>query len=164
MNRTLQHTIKILAIFLFLLSHKIYASDALVDYPVDYRFWTHVKSMVIQEGHPLHASFGGIHHIYANELAIKGYKTGIFPDGSVIIFDLLDAVEEENAIVERKRKVLGVMQKDTRVFKNTAGWGFEGFVKGDPDNRVVSSNYKEACFSCHTAQKASDYVFSKWRQ
>ena len=34
--------------------------------------------------------FGGIHHIYANDKAIEGYRNELFPDGAVIIFDLLE--------------------------------------------------------------------------
>ena len=58
-----------------------------VPYPKGYRQWTHVKSMVIQPGHALYDSFGGIHHLYANKLAEKGYASGKFPDGAVIAFD-----------------------------------------------------------------------------
>lgn len=140
------------------------ASDSLIEYPADYRNWTHIKSMIIQEGHPLHASFGGIHHIYANDKALRGYQSGKFPDGSVIIFDLLESIESDNSITESKRKVLGIMQKDTQKFTDTAGWGFEGFGGGDPENRVVGADYETACFSCHTSQKENDYVFSKWRK
>jgi len=57
-----------------------------VPYPTGYRDWHHVKSMVIEEGHPLFGAFGGIHHLYANKKAIKGYKQGKFADGSVIVF------------------------------------------------------------------------------
>ena len=39
------------------------SSKNLVLYPEGYRNWTHIKSMVIQQGHPLYESFGGIHHI-----------------------------------------------------------------------------------------------------
>ena len=38
-----------------------------VPYPTGYRDWSHIKSMVIEEGHPLFEAFGGIHHIYAND-------------------------------------------------------------------------------------------------
>lgn len=139
------------------------AEDGLIEYPEGYRYWTHIKSMVIQEGHALYESFGGIHHLYANDKALEGYQSGTFPEGSVIIFDLLEANAENNATVENGRKVLGVMEKDSKRFGATAGWGFEGFVAGDSGNRAVGKDYKEACFSCHTAQKDSDYVFSKWR-
>ncbi|MBS1830079.1 MAG: cytochrome P460 family protein, partial [Acidobacteria bacterium] len=64
----------------------ISADGAAVPYPDGYRAWRHVKSMVIEPGHALHASFGGIHHLYANDKAMKGYESGHFPDGAVIVF------------------------------------------------------------------------------
>jgi hypothetical protein len=134
-----------------------------VTYPDGYRKWAHVKSMVIQQGHPLYDSFGGIHHVYANEKALKALKSGKpFPDGAVLIFDLLETKSENNAIVEGPRKVLGVMQKDSKKFSRTGGWGFEGF-KGDSQERVVS-DAKTACFDCHEPQKNRDYVFSQYRR
>lgn len=119
--------------------------------------------MVIQEGHTPYEYFGGIHHLYANDKALEGYQSGAFPDGSVIIFDLLEVNPENYATVENGRKVLSVMEKDSKQFGATAGWGFESFVAGDPENRAVGKDYKEACFAYHTAQKDNDYVFSKWR-
>jgi hypothetical protein len=134
------------------------------DAEIRYRQWTHVKSMVIEEGHPLYQSFGGLHHLYANEAAMKGYRSGAFPDGAVIVFDLLEAVPADNAITEGPRKILGVMQKDGARFKDTGGWGFEGFAAGDASRRAVGANAATACFQCHAAQKAHDYVFSVWRE
>ena len=153
--------ITVITLLIGIIAH---ASDSLIEYPTGYRNWTHIKSMIIQKGHPLHASFGGIHHIYSNDKALLGYKTGSFPDGSVVVFDLLETDESNNSISEAQRKVLGVMQKDTQKFKQTAGWGFEGFGAGIPSNRVVGANYKEACFECHISQKQNDYIFSKWRE
>lgn len=140
------------------------AHAAEVPYPVGYRDWTHVKSMVIQPGHPLHASFGGIHHLYANAQAMQGYKSGTFKDGSVIIFDLLEADPADNAISEGKRKVVGVMHRDTKKHAATGGWGFEGFAAGDPRQRVVGTNAKTACFDCHAPKQGTGYVFSVWRE
>ncbi|MDW8323205.1 MAG: cytochrome P460 family protein [Burkholderiales bacterium] len=139
------------------------ALAAEVPYPEGYRDWRHVKSMVIEEGHPLYASFGGIHHIYANKKALEGYRKGQFPDGAVIIFDLLEAKREGHAVVEGARKVVGVMHKDARRYAATGGWGFEGFAGDSKTERVVKGNAKAACFDCHAAQKAADYVFSRLR-
>jgi len=134
-----------------------------VDFPEGYRNWTHVKSMVIQEGHPLFEAFGGIHHIYANEKALEAMKAGkSYPDGAVIIFDLLEARVENHAIVEGARKVVGVMQKDSKRFAATGGWGFEGF-KGDTKERIVKDTHND-CFACHMSQKEKDYVFSSYRK
>lgn len=140
------------------------AGSADVPYPEGYRSWKHVKSMVIEEGHPLYASFGGIHHLYANEQALQGYRTGKFPDGAVIAFDLLEAQSADSTIVEGKRKVLGVMHKDSSKYASTGGWGFEGFAGDSKTERAVGANAATACFGCHIAQKQKDYVFSSYRE
>ena len=163
-----RHVIAILTI-IFILSIMLYANALTlkkepyqVQYPEGYRQWAHVKSMVIQKGHPLYDSFGGIHHIYANTKALEAMKKSKpFPDGAVLVFDLLEAESDNNAIVEGTRKVVGVMQKNMRNFYEIGGWGFEGF-KGDTMERVVSEP-KSACFNCHAFQKNADYVFSRYR-
>jgi hypothetical protein len=137
--------------------------DSQVPYPEGYRDWHHVKSMVIEEGHPLYGAFGGIHHLYANDKAMEGYRKGSFSDGSVIVFDLLESVQNGNAVTEGDRKVVGVMHKDAMKFAATGGWGFEGFGGGDRTNRVVGENAASACFGCHAPQKDQDYTFSKLR-
>jgi hypothetical protein len=135
-----------------------------VPYPEGYRNWKHVKSMVIEAGHPLFDAFGGIHHIYANAAAMRGYKAGAFPDGSVIVFDLLNATRTgDNAIVEGARKVVGVMRKDRKAYAATGGWGFEGFKGDSKTDRAVGAKAVEACFKCHDGQKSKDFVFSAYR-
>ena len=131
-----------------------------VPYPEGYRNWRHVSSMIIETGHPLFESFGGMHHLYANRQAVAGYARGRFPDGAVIVFDLLEAKSEGNTTTAGARKVVGVMVKNSRRYAATGGWGFEGF-KGDGRDRAVGANAATACFACHQAQKDRDYVFSK---
>lgn len=134
-----------------------------VPYPQGWRTWTHVKSMVIESGHPLYEAFGGIHHLYGNAKAMQGYRSGKFADGSVIVFDLLEAKQADHAVQEGARKVLGVMHKDSRRYAATGGWGFEGFKGDSRTERAVGANAAEACFGCHAPQKAKDYVFSAWK-
>ncbi len=134
-----------------------------VPYPEGYRDWRHVKSMELKPGHALYESFGGLHHIYANPKAVKGYRSGKFADGAVIVFDLLAARHGDNALVEGERKVLGVMVRDKRKYAATGGWGFEGFAGGDPKKPVVGTNAATACFACHAPQKSNNYLFSTLR-
>jgi hypothetical protein len=140
------------------------ADGDLVPYPTGYRDWIHVKSMVIEPGHPLHESFGGLHHLYANDRALEGYRSGRFPDGAVIVFDLLTAVSAGSAVTEGPRKVLGVMHKDSKRYPKTGGWGFEGFVGDSHSERAVAGNATTACFACHEARRPNDYVFSEMRR
>lgn len=141
-----------------------FAVEPEVPYPTGYRDWHHVKSMVIEKGHPLFESFGGIHHLYANARAMEGYRSGRFPDGAVIVFDLLEASHADNAVTEGVRKVVGVMHKDTGKYATTGGWGFEGFGGGNRDTRVVGENAATACYACHTSEQQFDYVFSRARE
>jgi len=138
------------------------APDA-VSYPDGYRGWTHVKSMVIEPGHPLHGTFGGIHHLYANEAAMRGYRSGRFPDGAVIVFDLLAAESGDHTVTEGPRKVVGVMQRDAKRFAATGGWGFEGFAGDSRSERAVGDKAATACFACHQSQQANGFLFSRYR-
>lgn len=134
-----------------------------ISFPSGYRDFTHVKSMVISKGHPLFDAFGGIHHVYANDLAISALKAGkAYPDGAMFVFDLLEAIEDGGALTEGKRKVLAVMLKDSGKFAKTGGWGFEAFAGGDPAKPIVTDPVS-SCFNCHQAQKDADYVFSTYR-
>lgn len=134
-----------------------------VPYPEGYRSWRHVKSMVIEKGHPLYDSFGGIHHIYANPKAVEGYRSGKWPDGAVLVFDLLEAKSGGGAVAEGARKVVGVMHRDGRRYAATGGWGYEGFKGDSKTERAVGANAAQACHSCHMAQKERGYIYSAWR-
>ncbi|GAA6733920.1 cytochrome P460 family protein [Thermus oshimai] len=130
-------------------------------YPEGFRFWTHVKSMEIQRGHPLYEAFGGLHHIYANPQALAGYLSGkrAFPEGSVIVFDLLEARAEGQALVEGPRKLIGVMVKDSRRYPETGGWGYYAF---GADGKPLAIDPK-ACHACHQGAANTDFVFSAFR-
>ena len=141
----------------------VLAESAPVPYPKGYRSWHHVKSMIINPGHGLYDAFGGIHHLYANASAMKGYRTGKWPDGAVIVFDLLEAKSADNTVTEGSRKVVGVMHRDAKKYAATGGWGYEGFKGDSASERVVGNNAATACHQCHIAQKDAGFVFSKLR-
>lgn len=153
----------LLAIIALAVTAAAHAQDAQVPYPSGYRNWEHVKSMVISPGHPLYDAFGGIHHIYANNKAVDGYRTGKFPIGSIIVMDVLEAGAADNALVEGRRKVLAVMMKDPSRYDATGGWGFEAFTGGNRATRTAGANAKAACFECHATREKADYVFSRRR-
>ena len=139
------------------------ADEPPVPYPTGYRDWRHVKSMVINPGHGLYDAFGGIHHLYANKAALQGYKTGKWPEGAVIVFDLLEAKAADNTVTEGSRKVVGVMHRDAKKYASTGGWGYEGFKADSMTDRAVGANALSACHQCHIAQKDAGFVFSKLR-
>ncbi|HKZ74483.1 MAG TPA: cytochrome P460 family protein [Steroidobacteraceae bacterium] len=135
-----------------------------VPYPEAYRQWTHVKTAIVGPGNPGFAKFGGVHHIYANEHAMRGYREGSFPDGSIIVFDLLEMQTKDDVISEGPRRHVDVMHKDTKRFAATGGWGFDEFRGGSRTERNVGDRAVPECFECHAKRKDADFVYSAWRE
>ena len=137
-------------------------------FPADYRAWTHVKSMVIHDpAHPLHADFGGIHHVYVNKKGLATLKRGgskpSYPDGTVFVFDLLEAQLEDGTYAEGARKAVAVMTKRAKKYAESGGWQFAVFPGGDPA-KGATGEATGSCFACHDTQASkSDYIFSQWR-
>jgi uncharacterized SAM-binding protein YcdF (DUF218 family) len=139
-------------------------SDDAIPYPSGYRQWAHVKSALIGPQSPFFESFGGIHHIYANEKAMQGYRSGRFPDGSVIVFDLLEARESAGVTTEGPRLRIGLMVKSSKRYAETGGWGYEGFRGDSQTDRSLTTEGRKGCYNCHAQRKDNDFVFSAFRK
>jgi hypothetical protein len=131
-----------------------------VQYPESYRHFVHVKSTVIGKDSPDFQRNGGIHHFYANDKAMEGYRTGLFPDGSVLVDDSLEAQESAGKTTEGARHRVAVMVKDHDRYSSTRGWGFEVF-KGDSHEGSLPAEGRAACVRCHASGR--DSVFSEYR-
>jgi Cytochrome P460 len=136
-----------------------------VPYPRDFRSWHHVKSIVIGPEHRTFQVRGGIHHYYANDQAMKGYRTGTFPNGSVIVDEAVFTKDGENQakgiLLEADRRGLDVMVKNDRLHKDTGGWGFEHFNR-DSATATLSAEARSTCEECHAKAKR-DHVYSSVR-
>jgi hypothetical protein len=138
------------------------ASDEKIDYPYGYRKWTHIKTAIVGPNSPAFKTTGGFHHIYANEKAMEGYATGNFPDGSIIVFDVIEAVTQTTSDVsEGKRKHIDVMVRNASLYEATGGWAYEEFVEGNKTEGVLTQEVKIQCFTCHKSQ--TDFVFSDFK-
>jgi hypothetical protein len=135
-----------------------------VVYPRHYRDWAHVKSAVVGPSSPASPKYEGFTHIYANEIAMSGYRTGNFPDGSVIVFEVLQTVTKAGTLEEGQRKFIDVMMKDQSRYNETGGWGFAEFEKDSATAQILTAGDKQTCFNCHNSRKQQGYVFSSYRQ
>jgi len=134
-------------------------------FPEGYRTWFHVKSAIVNEGSAT-PKYAGLHHIYANAPAMKGFETGTFPDGSIVVFDLLSlSVNPNHTETEGDRKLVDVMMKDSQKYKATGGWDFEEFVGNDRTSGALTTEASATCAACHAKSKtARDMVFTQVRQ
>ncbi|SRR5579871_4088166 len=135
-----------------------------IPFPYGYREWVHIKSAVIGPEFQAYATEGGIHHVYANRIAVAGFRTGTFADGSVVIYDLLSLSEKGGVAAEGARRRIDVMVKDSKLYPATAGWGFGRFIGDDHDHDILTPQIRQACYQCHESQKVQGFVFSQFRQ
>jgi hypothetical protein len=134
--------------------------DNAILYPEGYRRWTHIKSGIVGPEHP-NVKYRGFNHVYANDKAFKGYESGVFPEGSVIVFDVVEAATNNNYTAEGKRDHIDVMVKDAGKFSATGGWGYAQFEE-DGTPRMLTTETITKCYECHLKQ--SDHVFSEFRR
>lgn len=100
--------------------------------------------------------FYGIHYIYADAKAVKGYRSGNrFPEGSRIVVEYFNI--KGNPAVDGPKNMIVLMRKDKR-FKQTGGWQFAGF---GADGKPSGLDPVKTCFGCHQKDAAQrDYVIS----
>lgn len=127
--------------------------------PEGFRAWRHVKAGESQ-ANALHPA--GDHHIYANPLALQGYRTGTWPDGAVIAFEVVRpgvAAGAPEAPGQRLR--LDAMVRDRSRHAATGGWGYFRWLEpgGRPAEAVLRDPVK-SCHACHVASHPDDFVFT----
>ncbi len=140
----------------------IISPEPTVAYPEGFREWVHVKSALSSPAHANFSSGGGFHHIYANPEGMRGYRTRVFPEGSVVVFDWLEMRDEAGLFVEGPRRRLDVMVKDAARFEKTGGWGFQRFTGDSKTERAVTPPPQQ-CFACHERLRGDGLVLSTYR-
>lgn len=142
----------VVAVFVLLVSVAAFAASAAV-LPKGYHSWKKSERKVDTDKSSL---FYGIHYIYADKAAMKGYQAGNhFPQGSRIVVEYFNI--KDNPAVDGPKNMIVLMRKDKR-FKQTGGWQFAGF---GADGRPSGLDPVKTCFGCHLKDAAQkDYVIS----
>jgi hypothetical protein len=141
-----------------------------VPYPEGYRSWQHVCSAVMPpkkapaDAAPTEDKIAAPHglmlHVYANEKAVEGYRTGHFPEGAVLIADWFVLQERGPSLIQGPRKSVNVMVRDAR-YAETGGWGFEDFDKDSHVTRNIGAKAVTSCFECHKKGAGNpEFVFT----
>jgi hypothetical protein len=133
-------------------------SGQTVPFPGGYRTWAVTRSFVTKEG-----PNAGFHHYYANPLALEGFTAGKFPDGAVIVDERLEVDQNGGGSFEGKRISVAVMRKDSGLYSETGGWGFDG-AAGDRQVLSAPAEMRARCYACHLKQKDRDFVYSTLRK
>lgn len=121
--------------------------------PKGYTGWKKSERKLVTDKNSL---FYGVHYIYADKKAIKGYKAGNkFPEGSTIVVDYFNI--KEGSAADGSKNMVVMMRKDKRK-KETGGWLFAGY---GADGRPSGLDPAGTCFSCHQKDAAQrEFVIS----
>ncbi len=166
----------LLAVFAILVAAAVYAQDkyslkspggiAFADFQ-GYEDWSVVSSARTDEV---------LKVIVANPTMINAYKAGVpgngqpFPEGSMIVklqWKPKKSTEAPFAVdVPDVFKQAFVMEKDSKRFPKTGGWGYAVFnYDAGPDKFTADPNSLADCgHSCHVAVKAKDYIFHPYQK
>jgi hypothetical protein len=115
----------------------------------------------------------GLKVIAANGPMIKAYRSGIpgngklFPEGSKIV--KIEWTSKKNVespyfvMVPDNLKSVSFIEKDTKRFPNSGGWGYAQFQYDAAAETFTPVGTDAACgHACHTAVKAKDYIFTAY--
>jgi hypothetical protein len=132
--------------------------------PVGYRNWFHVNTMIVDKTSPLIAQglLAGMHNVHVNrvgEAALR--KGGPYPNGTIFIIDLHEFSVDAGSYVEGPLQGIALMQKDSKKYAATGGWGWQFWLGGDAKKPAVTDAAKQ-CFACHEPRKSQDYVYSTY--
>lgn len=119
----------------------------------------------------------GIKAILANPVMINAYREGIpgsgkpFPDGSMTV--KIEWTKKKSAEspyyveVPDKLKSVSFIEKDSKRFSDTSGWGYAQFLYDASSDTFTAfgsdgSFGKKICYQCHTAVTAKDFIFTDY--
>jgi hypothetical protein len=114
--------------------------------------------------------------IVANSAMINAYKAGVpgngqlFPEGSMIVklqWKPKKSTEAPFAVdVPDVFKQAFVMEKDTKRFPKTGGWGYAVFNYDAASDKFTADekSLADCGHSCHVAVKAKDYIFHPYQK
>ena len=134
--------------------------------PPGYRDWKFI-SAAHEAG-----ELNDIRVVIGNEKAINAYRAGKpFPEGAIIgrVAWKMVPSEENNKIFGQAQSFvpgdapdwyLQFMEKNTKKYGATGGWGYSNF--GKDLKPLTDKKTMYACFTCHQAVTARDYIFTKY--
>jgi hypothetical protein len=142
------------------------ADRAEVPYPDGYRHWSFLHSSLVPASFAAFSQkpcvkpcTAGIFHFYANDKAMRGLRTGSYPQGAVLAEEMLEFIGEGGK--EGERRLVGVMVKDSRHYAATGGWGYGNYESGGRTN-TLDAKAQDECYQCHLKRKDQGYVFSQY--
>jgi hypothetical protein len=137
--------------------------------PTGYRKWIYIGTPVTpNDMNDGNAPFPEFHSVYINPAAYTNYeKTGEFPDGTVIVKELVSVGDKEATSGEGyfMGEFIGleVSMKDKTRFKDEpANWAYFSFGHEYPLKEKAKAQPASSCNECHEGNAEDDWVFTQY--
>jgi hypothetical protein len=134
--------------------------------PAGYRDWK-VVSVAHEAG-----DLNDIRAILGNDIAIKAYRENKlpFPEGAIvgrIAWSYVPSEENNKTFGKEQSFVAGAptpfylqfMEKDSKKYAATGGWGYSSF---DDNGKPTGAASMQSCYPCHQLIKSRDFIFTKY--
>jgi hypothetical protein len=134
--------------------------------PAGYRDWK-VVSVAHEAG-----DLNDIRAILGNDIAIKAYREHKlpFPEGAIvgrIAWSYVPSEENNKTFGKEQSFVAGsptpfylqFMEKDSKKYAATGGWGYSSF---DNNGTPTGTASMQSCYPCHQLIKSRDFIFTKY--
>ena len=147
----------------------VFLPDGKVKLPMGFRKWVFVGAPLTPNGlNGGMANFPEYHHVYVEQKNVDAYlKTGVFPEGTVIVKELtrlLSPMFPDGSRTEPSGRGffngvyngIDMTVKDSKRFPQTNGWGFFTFGHHPlPYNPTSAEQPVAVCAGCHIANVAN---------
>jgi cytochrome P460 len=170
-------------------SGAVFNADGTVNLPTGFRKWVFVGAPLTPEGlndgkyncnaegkNCTRSNFPEYHHVYIEQKNVDAYfKTGEFPEGTVIVKELTRVLNPEFPDSSRKEPSgrgyfngayngIDMAIKDKKRFAKTNGWGFFTFGHHPmPYEKTAAEKPAAECAGCHIANVAdTDMTYIKF--
>ena len=134
--------------------------------PPGYRDWK-VVSVAHEAG-----DLNDIRAILGNDIAIKAYRENKlpFPEGAIvgrIAWSYVPSEENNKTFGTEQSFVAGsptpfylqFMEKDSKKYAATGGWGYSSF---DQNGKPTGTASMQSCYPCHQLIKPRDFIFTRY--
>jgi hypothetical protein len=143
--------------------------DGELERPTGYRKWTYVGTpLTPNDMNDGNAPFPEFHSVYMNPEAYNHYEeTGEFPDGTVLVKELISVGEKEassgSGYFMGEFIGLEVAMKDKTRFKDEPGnWAYFSFGHKYPLKDKAMAQPAVSCNDCHIGNAEEDWVFTQY--
>jgi len=141
-----------------------------ISLPKDFRTWYFLGTWGAAQDEDVGVGSKGFHNVYTQPETVSAFrKTGKFPDGAVLVKELLKAKTDTMTTGEisyaTETDGWFVMIKDTRGrFTDNKlwgkGWGWALFKAENP-TKIVTKDFENACIPCHVPAKKDDWIYMR---